>query len=353
MLHFLRLFLVTFALVISAGFSYSQIQPYATPQFLELPSLDKKQIVEVEYVENSKFPTLKTNELIRILEISTSLMQKIFSVQVEFKFSDEHKDIKDILNSISQSDALAISHATYDFKNEKGDKSLLIARTANALRLAGDDTQHARIFAYEYLTFKPKSESLTDFSEALVETQLARLRDWSVLKNANGTYLIDSSFANEYLMWNTYAVKKTKKQLTITNQLIASSEYFGNSVHSAIRGGVSNGFTSPASNSSSGVTSIVSLFPFLAVDHATMRIRDGLFASADARDLAIAYMVVHELGHQLMRLGHPFENASCVMTPPKLLYFREWINGIDPKSCFLGSSKAMTLGAVKFIDIRK
>lgn len=353
MMIFIKYILRLFAILVIVGKCFAQAQHVAPTSFLEQPSLKSMHLIEVEYIINANYPTLNQQDLYRILNISSSFFKQNFSAQVEFRLSNELRDIKDILKLISPIDYASVNRALFNFKNKMGDKELLIARTANALRLSGDDTRQARNYAKQYLTAPLKSDSLIHFSEALVETQLTRLYEWSALKNSNGIKLIDDSLANEYLMWNNFVIKHTNKQLIITNQLIASAEYFGNSVHSSIRGGVSNGFTSPSINSSSGVASVVSLFPFVSEDPTTMKIRDGVFLNSEARNVAIALMIVHELGHQIIRLGHPFESISCVMTPPKLLHFRAWVEAINPELCPLGSSSAMTPGAIKFIDLRK
>ena len=59
-------------------------------------------------------------------------------------------------------------------------------------------------------------------------------------------------------------------------------------------------------------------------------------------------ILVHELGHQLQHLDHPDHSAACVMNPPPHLRFHEWVRGLDAQACAVGSSRAMTPGAVKF-----
>jgi hypothetical protein len=280
------------------------------------------------------------------------LLNQHFDLQVDLKISKYDTRIEEVLSTISLLDEKNIKLSAYDFKKSNGDKQLLISRTANTLRLVGDDTEQARQYASDYLIIKPKTAALLDFSEALVETQLARLSQWRNFKSNEGKSLIDESLANEYLMWLTYVAKYTKVQLVLTNQLIASAEYLGNSVHSSIRGGVSNGFTSHSSKSTSGVASVVSLFPFISDDRITMSLRDGFFENQDMRNEAIALMIVHELGHQLVRLGHPFENKNCVMNPPKLLHFNRWLLDIKPNFCKLNSNQGMKPGIIKFLDTR-
>ena len=139
----------------------------------------------------------------------------------------------------------------------------------------------------------------------------------------------------------------------LINQIIASAEYMNNAIHSAVRGGVSNGYTNPASRTKSGLTSVVSVYPFLADDEITRRLRDGSFGSIRERNEVIAMLLVHELGHQLLGLGHPFENTACVMNPPRLLHFKDWLKMQNPKECEIGSSSDMKIGRFTFLDLRK
>ena len=48
----------------------------------------------------------------------------------------------------------------------------------------------------------------------------------------------------------------------LTNQLVASAEYYGMDVHSALRGGISVGTTSNSRNSSLRTYAFLSTFPF-------------------------------------------------------------------------------------------
>ena len=64
-----------------------------------------------------------------------------------------------------------------------------------------------------------------------------------------------------------------------------------------------------------------------------------------------AALLTHEIGHQLLHLGHPFGNPKCVMSPTPLLKYREWLEGLDAADCPLNSEASMTPGFVS-IDYR-
>ncbi|MGQ0708256.1 MAG: hypothetical protein ACT4NV_00745 [Rhodoferax sp.] len=324
----------------------------AQPRFLPIPPQDQKHRLSVEYVFNPHLPSLDRSELSDVLRKAAALLEKHLALQVEFTPIAEAEDIGAVVRSVPPEALASIKSRVFDFKGQTGDWRRLVTGTANALQQSGDDTQRARDFALPYLIAPPKSASLSDFSEALVETQLGRLQGWRSARTRGGSVLIDDSTANEYLMWHAYVGHHTPHHLILTNQIIASAEYVDNSVHSAIRGGVSNGLTTTAKKNSLGAASVVSLFPFVSSDPVTSGLRDGAFDSPDQRNEAIALMVVHELGHLLARHGHPYDNPACVMNPPPLLHFKRWMQQLDPASCKVGSSKAMKVGALRFLDTR-
>ena len=92
---------------------------------------------------------------------------------------------------------------------------------------------------------------------------------------------------------------------------------------------------------------MVSTYPFIGEDAATRELRGNeSYSSANAARYA-AYLLVHELGHQLLHLGHPFGRNACVMNPAQLLHFRSWVTQFSPRDCPLAQSGAMMPGFVK------
>jgi hypothetical protein len=139
----------------------------------------------------------------------------------------------------------------------------------------------------------------------------------------------------------------------LTNQLVASIEYSWQSVHSALRGGITAESTTSGWRTAFGTLFWLSLYPFLSNAPPIRRLRGGAPYTVDeALTLAGAYLA-HELGHQLFHLNHPWGNAACVMTPAPLLDFKKWYRTIDPAKCRVGSEPAMTPGVVKLPVLRR
>ena len=73
------------------------------------------------------------------------------------------------------------------------------------------------------------------------------------------------------------------------------------------------------------------------------------FARYEAEEAArlCGLLAAHELGHQLLHLGHPWGNPACLMYPVPMLAYRATAATLAPARCALGSEPAMTPGAIK------
>jgi hypothetical protein len=94
---------------------------------------------------------------------------------------------------------------------------------------------------------------------------------------------------------------------------------------------------------------VLSTFVFTRNDPELVDLRDQtIYSDEQAMKLAGAYLV-HEIGHMLFHLGHPFGEQGCVMTPTEMLHFGKWYRGLDAKLCPLGSSRNMQPGSVSHL----
>jgi hypothetical protein len=333
------------------GCSKTDAQSYKNLEFSDA-ALQKIHTVKVQYVRNTKFPNFEDNDLREILSRATKLASEHLKLNINFDYSGAI-DI-DLVNAQLGTDQYSkIQPAIYDFKKNTGNKTELIRGTVRSLKVLKDDNLASRSFAAPYLIERPKDATVEAFSEALVDTQLSILNTWKNKKLNQNSFLIDDTPYNEYMYWWALITYVINHDLVITNQLIASAEYSNNSVHSAIRGGVSNGLTASSIKSVNGIASVVSVFPFTSADKKILQLRQDAFSNKDQQLEAIAAMVVHELGHQLLALGHPFGNSSCIMTPPESLRFKVWLSSLNANNCALNTSELMNIGNVKFLDLRK
>jgi hypothetical protein len=98
-----------------------------------------------------------------------------------------------------------------------------------------------------------------------------------------------------------------------------------------------------------GTASVLSLFPFTSQDAVTRALRGDTDGKSTNAVEGAAAMLVHELGHQLLHLGHPFNSKACIMNPPQLLRFSAWTQGLDATQCPLGHHVENRPGVTKFI----
>ncbi len=240
-----------------------------------------------------------------------------------------------------------IGRRIFDFKRGAGDRAEMQRGFVAQLHRESAQVGDIQAFAKPYLPEISRSNTLEALVEVLVDTQLRRLEHWRTVKAADGQPVIDASPYNEYTWWDALPGAGYSAEVIITNQLIASAENGDNSVHSAIRGGVTNGNTSANPKSTLGTTALVSIYPMMARDPAVRSLRgDEDYAPMDAARYA-GLLLAHELGHALYHFGHPFTEKSCVMYPPPLLRFRQWANDLSGFACHASAAKAMARAAVK------
>ena len=105
------------------------------------------------------------------------------------------------------------------------------------------------------------TETLAELASALVETQLTRLEPWLRIPALDGNPVISDLF-NEWSIWVALGYADLPYDLILTNQLIASTEYYHCSAHTIIRGGISVGGTN---FSRSGVYQALRLVEHLSI----------------------------------------------------------------------------------------
>ncbi|MES2975646.1 MAG: hypothetical protein V4757_18650 [Pseudomonadota bacterium] len=313
---------------------------------LPLPDVRKGVALRVAYVHNPRFPALPAAQLDRVLALAAAHLKSHFGLAVAFGQPVE-LPVARVFSALSPrlaavAEAQRLDPGVNEFGLERLSRELL-----KDLTREGDLAAQKR-FASAWLVQQPADASDIAFARALVQTQHALLRNWQQLKGADGQPLIGTDRYNEYAYWNLIGSTSLPYEVLVTNQLIASAEWEGSSVHSALRGGVSNGVTTESRAARWKLVSVLSSFPFLDASAQTVRLRGGDTPAPAEAENYMALLLAHELGHQLLHLGHPFENRHCLMTPPVVLRFRQWAADLAPDKCRLGSSKGNTPGAVSF-----
>jgi hypothetical protein len=288
--------------------------------------------LKVAYVVSPGLPGMKAEQLRALLEAARRGVRESFGVDVGFT-EPEEQSLKALFDRATPRDRSHWRELSYDFKSGKGDRVRLVRGYAAALRSDESSLDDLVAYAQPHLLAPVPERTYQGLAEAVTGTLVARLDELKSQKLPDGSGLIDDSPDNEVLYWAFIGKLSFPYDVVITNQLIASAEYLGSSVHTAIRGGITNGITTRNPSAPRGLTAIVSVYPLIGEDGVTRSLRsDESYSEADSARYA-GLLLVHEIGHQLFDFGHPYGKRACVMNPPELLRFREWVAQLSPKDC--------------------
>jgi hypothetical protein len=320
---------------------------------LPLPRLDGESVtLRVAHLVSPGFPSMKTEQIRAVLEAARRGVKENFGIDVEF-MEPEEQSLKALFDRATPRDRSEWNNLSYDFKSGKGNRARLTRGYAAAFRSDSESLDVMIAYAEPFLLAPLRERTYQGFAEAVTATLVTRLEQLKSQKLPDGSDLIDRSPNNEVLFWVFIGKFSFPYDVVITNQLIASAEYVGSSVHTAIRGGITNGITTSNPSARYGTTAIVSTYPVVGEDDVTRFLRgDESYSEADSARFS-GFLLVHEIGHQLLDLGHPYGRRSCVMNPPEMLRFRSWVEQLSPKDCPIAESGAMKPRFDKFPPAEK
>ena len=321
---------------------FSQWQP-----LIYKPLKEKTVTLDFVRVINERFPKMSDEQLKIYLKEAQKVIKEHFDIQVTFRHKEDY-DIKDFFAPLSVSIEKDLKKLIYDFKNDAGDRNRLAKNLSKAL-LSYEKNLNLQMmidYAKPYLIGKNEVTSIKTLANVLISTEIHRLKIWTQVKAQDGKGVINDDNYNEWSFWDALGHVQEGFDVVLTNQLIASAEYYGQDIHSALRGGIVAGTTSYRRNSPYDAFVFATSFLFINDDTLIKQLRGGEnYTSKEAATYAGAYLA-HEIGHMLLRLGHPFGRKECVMSPAKLLLFKQWYRDIDAKKCLLKSDSSMTPGSV-------
>jgi len=350
----LRLRAILTALALVLGASALALPASAERRFVERPEIENSTVApRVIYVENPRFPTVTRNDLKKVVRVAAALVEEHFGIVVESPDHIPVLHIDDVFADLVRNEPPNLKALIGDFRNDRVDWERVRQNLVKQIKKQRDPLAEQIRFARPYLVVPIAREDLDSFSRAVVETFKARLSHWTAATLADGHPVIGDVPGrrdlplNEYGYWTLMAKRGIDAEIVLTNQLVASVEYIPIPVHTSIRGEITGGSTEYNPSSRFGTSVWVSLFPYFSDDP---RIREYRKGDIYSREEALAYagaMLAHEMGHQLLQLGHPWANEACLMRPAEALDFAAWTKKFDAKKCPIGSSPAMTPGAVK------
>ena len=307
-----------------------------------LPEICEPVSLRVVYAHNPRFRQLDQAELTQILAYATQEAKKQLGVTVTFTLLPSIP-ISTLFTYLKPAVKKARKQEIYDFKRGSGDRTRLINAFMEGLKERYTPLKDLVTYASPYLVHQPVKMTEHAFASALTDTLLERIKSWQTLKAPDRQPVIDESEYNEWTYWDSLGYGTLPYDIVITNTLIASVEYYGQDIHSALRGGVTVG-TTTNNNSKLGAYVFWSTFPFMENYPLLAKMRDDDYTQKDALRLCGTYLV-HEIGHLLFHYGHPFESDSCIMSPVPMLKFKTWADKLDPEKCRQGRYPAMEKGA--------
>lgn len=333
--------------MIFASCSSKKVEQVAQ-RVLPLPNLLKVPIeMRVAYAINPRLPRMSPEQLKLLLEATQATAHEHFGIELRFTPIDEIP-IETLFKKIPETNRQDASKQIYDFKSGKGDPDRLEKDLGKGLKEMGEPLLAQIEYAQQY-TGKLKENSFEALGAAITKLHLDQIERWKTIKVLDGGPAIDASPYNEFMMWLALGYGDVPYELVLTNQVIASVEHVNPSVHSAIRGGYSNGITTYNKQSHYGTYSILSTFAFTSNDEWVKEMRNKeVYNAIEAAQLA-GIVAAHEVGHQLFHIMHPYQNSACLMYPVPMFTFRSWANKLSAKDCPLGSSPEMTPGRYKFL----
>lgn len=318
-------------------------------QTIGLPDISNHPIsLRVARVLNPRFTQLSDDKVDQLLKRAQQLVKQHFNIDVEFLAIDTLA-IEDVFSAINpqlitERSAEIVKLDLIDANAREAMQQALFATLSN---YAGN-RQNVIDFAQPYLLHPEIMQSdFISLSYALVDTLVTRLSYWNTQKARDGKPVLDSNVYHQWVWWDSLGYSDLSYDVLITNQLVASAEYYGMDVHSSIRGGITAGTTSYNKNTASSAYVYVMLYPMLNdSDMLTILRQDETYSEEQIINYSAA-LLTHELGHLLLHLGHPFGNKHCIMSPTTMLNYRQWYDQLDASLCDIGSSPEMKPGAAK------
>lgn len=325
----------------------------AALELQSLPEIDPSNVtLRPIYLENPRFPGLSDAEKDKFLEYTRSLAKQHFDITINFE-PIETARIDRYFGPLAKAIPTSRKSLIADFINGNVDWRRMAESIWPHIYHAPDAVKE---YVTPHLLVDPPDDSPRMLTVALALTMKERADYWMAAKAADDYLIVGDAPSlptlpyNEWIYWDYLGETDFPYDMVITNQPVISVEYDAMPPHAALRGGITAGTTSASAQGKYGAFSWASMFPFLSKDAAIKSLRDGHTYERDEAIKLAAALYVHELGHHLFRLGHPWNNTNCIMHPVTLLQFRSWFEKLDHEKCAIGSSISMTPGN---IELRK
>lgn len=310
-----------------------------TVPVLRLEPLPGEVVLRVARVVNPALPTVPQGFVEAVLARASELTGPWLGLRVRFH-EVARLPMAEAFARLKRNRLADYADAVFGAAHRAGARESLVESLKTHLERTGRGVAALWPEVQPHLGAGPEPATLAALADMLVDRQMETVAAWQGRFGQEVYHLFPAWVAaarDSHWPW----------ELIVTNQLVASTEFDWVELASMLRGGVTNGITTQSPASARGLVSVLTLFPFVSDDPVMLRLRGGRPGGGPAAVEWAAALLVHELGHQLLHLGHP-AHPACVMTPPMTLRFHEWVAQLDAAKCPLSSEPGNTPGAVKF-----
>ncbi|MCK4834932.1 MAG: hypothetical protein KAT12_09135, partial [Gammaproteobacteria bacterium] len=314
---------------------------------IAMPDISHQPVrLTVASVVNPRFKQLSVPQIQKILLRSQQMVKQHF--QIDVVFSDVATfSVEDVFSHLDPqvADRRRKEIVNINFIDDQVREDMQRAVFETLANYAGNRLNVIGYAQPFLLNPEIKHEDFISLSYALVDTLISRLQYWKTQVANDGRPVLDEEGYHEWVWWDSLGYSDLSYDILITNQLVASAEYYAMDVHSSIRGGITAGTTTYNKNTAFNSYVYVMLYPMLNDSVLLTTLRQDETYSDDQIINYSAALLTHELGHMLLHLGHPFGNKHCIMSPTVMLNYRDWYENLDAERCAVGSTKEMTPGA--------
>jgi len=312
-----------------------------------LPDISAQPVkLSVANAVNQRFRRLSDVQIERILSHAEELVKQHFDIEVELVLTDT-LSIEELFSTLNEQVVNQRKQEIVDFDNLQAwmreDMQVSLYRTLEGYSAI---KQSVIDYAQPWLIDPDtRHEDFISLSYALVDTLLARLDYWVSQKAEDGDPVVDDKPYHQWVWWDSLGYDALPYDVILTNQLVASAEYYGMDVHSSLRGGITAGTTTYSKRAKLRAYAYITVYPLINDSSLLTKLRDDRHYDDEQVIKYAAALLTHELGHLLLHLGHPFGKEACIMSPTVMLDYRRWYDGFDAEHCKLGSMPSMTPGA--------
>ncbi len=186
---------------------------------------------------------------------------------------------------------------------------------------------------------------ITTYEEAAYNMLMlydAKVRLWKKIRTPGGVPFFNTSFPIQHSYWHwdrafeSVWPDSVTDNLIVTNVLLIDDSLSDAPPHSLIRGGLLNGFADEEC-----AQAVVSTFPVFTDIPAVSELRDTSELTPQARVLALAHIIAHEVGtHVIQGYKDIYDHRACLAVPTSGLAYAQTLTRLfDGKPCALDHPK--------------